>query len=360
MKRISLKQLILGGVVFTVATLSIVGTSSAPQYRTTTIEETSVKKEIDFTTNWYPLGYAKVGLGASSNIKQVRVKTGSSVKKNDVLAQLTDDTEYNQYKSAQAAYIAAIRAKKSAESTPMTPQSTIDSLQGQINSAYYQMKNAEVNLNKKKVKSPITGTVIDISISDYSESGSSSLTPSLTGSAVSSSGNFIVVANSKDASFTTSVSERDIAKLTPDMKVSITTRVNSEILTGKIVKLAKTPTTDGVEDPTYFVTIKLDTYPKFAFGTKMEGSILTTYKEKAQAIQIDAITVESSTTGSVLVLSGDGKVETKKVTIGAVGDEAVEVTGGVNQSTNIVVDQLPDKKVITLRPWLKKLLGINQ
>ncbi len=353
MKRLSLKQLLAGGIIISLSVVSIFGTSSIPQYKTTTLQSAVVKKEVDFTSYWYPQGYAKVAVGSSSlDVKHVKVKEGDSVDKGEVLVQLVDDTEYNQYKAAQASYYAAIKAKKNAEATPMTPQSTIDTLQGQINSAYYQVKNAEVNLNRKKVKSPITGKVVEIDITDYSTTTTSALSAS-----VSTLGNYIVIANVKDASFTATVGERDVAKLKTGMEVSITTRVSENVYRAKIVKISKSPVTSTTADAEYQIVVKFDTYPsELAYGTKLEGAIITANKEGASAVQYDALTIDSATTGSVLILNND-QVTPRNVTIGVVGDDSVEVLSGINENEQIVIDQLPDKKVITVRPWLKKLFG---
>lgn len=355
MKRLTLKQYLLGGVVVTIVAFSLLGMSSIPQYKTVTIKTGTVKKEIDFTTNWYPVGYAKVSLGSSQDIRKIHVKEGDVVSSGKVLAQLNDDTEYNQYKAAQASYYAAIKAKKNAAATPMTPQSTLDTLQGQINSAYYQVKNAEVNLNKKKVKAPITGKVITISVSDYT-SASTSAASALT---TTSSGNYIVLANNKDASFVANVSDRDRAKLQVGMNVTLTSRISDELLIGVVTKLAKTPVVAGVEDPTYQITMLLDEYPtSIPIGTKLEGSIIILDKPNVRAVQYDAVTVESFQMGTVLVLK-DEKVETVNVGIGAVGDDVVEITSGLTENDEIAIDKLADKKILTFRPWFKKLFGIK-
>ncbi len=353
MKRISLKQLLVGGLVVTVAVYSLFGVSTLPQYKTTTISTGTVRKEIDFTTNWYPTGYSKVSLGTSADISKVYVKEGDKVTNGRVLAQLNDEVEYNQFKATQASYYAAIKAKKNAAAIPMTPQSTLDSLQGQINTAYYQVKNSEVNLNKKKIKSPITGRVITVQLTDFS--GASSSNP-LT--ATGTTGNYIVIVNDTVPAFTASVSERDVAKLTTGMKVVLTARTSDLSLEGKVTKISKTPITVGVEDPTYQITMTLDKYPATPYGTKLEGSVVTIDKANVSVIQYDAITIDSSTEGTVLTLK-DGKVSTVTVGIGAVGDDVVEVTGGISGTDQIVIDQLADKKIIGLRPWIKNLLGLN-
>jgi len=170
MNRISPKQYVVGTVAVVAIFFLLFGSQTLPQYRTTNLVRGEVKKEIDFTTNWYPVGYANVSLGNSLDIRKIVVKEGATVSKNTMLAQLNDESEYNQFKTAQASYYAAIKARNSAKANPLTPSSTLDTLQGQINTSYYQMKNAEVALNRKKLKSPIAGKVISIQVSDYSNS----------------------------------------------------------------------------------------------------------------------------------------------------------------------------------------------
>jgi len=355
MNRISPKQYVVGTVAVVAIFFLLFGSQTLPQYRTTNLVRGEVKKEIDFTTNWYPVGYANVSLGNSLDIRKIVVKEGATVSKNTMLAQLNDESEYNQFKTAQASYYAAIKARNSAKANPLTPSSTLDTLQGQINTSYYQMKNAEVALNRKKLKSPIAGKVISIQVSDYSNSSAGS---ALGAAGATSSGNFIVIANNKDASLNATVSSTDVARLATDMKVTFTAKGVDTVLTGKVDKISKTPVTIGAEDPTYQITIKLDAYPSTHFGIKLDGAVVTAQKSDALIIQYDAITLDSVTKGSVLVLK-NGVVTTVTVEVGTVGDDAVEVTGGLSETDSVVVDKLADKKIITLRPWIKNLLRLK-
>jgi len=355
MKRISLKKLVIGVLGSIVLLVSLFGTESIPQYRTTKLQKTDVQKEIEFTANWYPVGYATVSLGNSLDIRKVYVKENQKVSKGTVLAKLNDETEYNQYKAAQATYNAAIRAKWNAEDTPGTPQATIDSLQGQINVAYYQMQNAQVAMNKKLVKSPIAGKVISVTIADYSNSVSSS---SLLSGTTAASNNFIVIANTTNPTLQVEVTDKDIAKLEKNMEVTFTNRLTDEILAGKVTAINMAPVSTAVEEPTYKISIKLDNYPTLPYGTKLEGAIVTASKTNALSIQYDAITLDSANSGTVLVLR-NSKPEAVMVKVGTVGDDAVEVTEGLTEDDEVVVDKLADKKVIAFRPWIQKLFGRN-
>lgn len=360
MKRISLRKLFMGVVIFVAVVFTLFGSEAIPQYRTTKLQKTDVQKEIEFTTNWYPVGYATVSLGNSLDVKKVYVKENQKVSKGTVLAKLNDETEYNQYKTAQASYNAAIKAKWNAEDTPGVPQSTIDSLQGQINVTYYQMKNAEVAMSKKLIKSPISGKVISITFADYSNS-SSTLTSSLLtgGSSSTASGNYMVIADTTNAVLRVEVSDKDLAKLDSGMIVTFDNRVTEEVLTGKVTSINNAPLSATAEDPTYAITITLDKYPTLPYGTKLDGAVITASKQGTLAIQYDAITLDSTTSGTVLVLR-DGNVDTVNVKVGTVGDDAIEITEGISESDEVVVDKLADKKVIAFRPWIKKLFGINK
>lgn len=360
MKRISLRKLFISVVVTMVVVFTFFGSEAIPQYRTTKLQKTDVQKEVEFTTNWYPVGYATVSLGNSLDVRKVYVKENQKVSKGDVLAKLNDETEYNQYKTAQASYNSAIKAKWNAQKVPGTPQSTIDSLQGQINVAYYQVKNAEVAMSKKLVKSPITGKVISITFADYSNS-SSTLSTGLLASGGSSavSGNYMVIADTTNAVLRVEVSDKDLAKLELGMAVMFENRVTEEVLNGKVTSINKAPLSATAEDPTYAIMVTLDKYPTLPYGTKLDGAVITALKQGTLAVQYDAITLDSATSGTVLVLR-DGKVETVNVKVGTIGDDAIEITEGLTEADEVVVDKLADKKVIAFRPWIKKLFGINK
>ena len=355
MKRPSIKQIFIFGTVGLVVAFALFGVESIPQYKTTTIQLGTVKKEIDFTTTWYPVGYAKIALGNAQDVRKIYVKEGQMVGSDTVLAQLNDDVEYNQYKTATSSFYAAIKARDNAKANPMTPKATLDSLTGQVNVTYYQQKNAKVALDKKKLKSPVAGRVVTIQMTDYTGATAAS---ALTGAATT--GNYIVVVNQKNPSVVATISEKDTAKVKLGMEVRLTSRVDDTVLTGKVSKVSSTPVTVGVEDPTYQITFTLGAFPKnISYGAKLEGTIVTAEKENTKNVQYDAITIDTSKTGSVLVLK-DGKVSTVSVDLGIVGDDAVEVVGGLSDTDQVVIDQLADKKIITIRSWLKTLLGQKQ
>jgi len=352
MRRISLKKLAIGILVTVVVLFALFGIESVPQYRTTKLQMSDVQKEIEFTTNWYPVGYATVSLGNANDIQKFYVKENQKVSKGAVLAKLNDESEYLQYKTAQASYYAAIRAKQSAEDTPMTPDSTIAQLQGQINVAYYQMKNAQAAMNRKLLKAPIAGRVISIVIADYTTGGASSVLSATNSTAT----NYMIIANTVDPVVNIEVTDKDLVKLTKGMRVVFTNRLNDDELTGKVTTISKSPLSTAFEDPTYNVRVRLDEYPTLPYGTKLEGAIVTAEKSGTTSIQYDAITLDSATTGTVLVLR-DGKPEVVIVTVGVVGDDSIEVLAGISETDEIVVDKLEDKKVIAFRPWIRNLFS---
>lgn len=339
------------------------GSEAIPQYDTTGLKKNTVMTVVDFTSTWYPTGYAKISLGAKSDIKKVNVKEGQYVSKGQVVAELVNVQEYNQYKTAWASYNAAVYNMRSVEDNPLATDNQVKAAQQQVNSAYYQMKNAEYAMNKKKLKAPISGTVVTISKRDYESSGASaaslySSAASLTTSASSSSGNYIVIVNGRNPTFTAQVTEREVVQIEKGDVVTVTSKLNEKKLKAKVTYIGKAPIVEG-EDPRYEILVKLDEFPKgYPYGIKLEGSIVTEKLENVDSVPYESVTIDSETEGSLIVLE-NGELVSRKVEIGLVGDDSVEVLGGLSESDEIVIDQLEDKKVIRIRPWLRNLFKKN-
>lgn len=364
------------------------------QYKTTTLDSHALEKTIDFTALWYPVGYAKVNLGSYSDVQSVMVKEGDMVVAGQAIVQLQNQSEYNQFKAAQSSYYAAIEAKKAANAasntsititpipgvldTPITipvalPSLTSSSqLQGVINSTYYQMLSAETNLAKRVLKAPVAGMVVAVVFEDYSTSGSTGGIPSslaglsgLTSTTASAgnSGNYIIIASTTDTRITASFSDQEIVAMKIGMPVRLTSTLSDVPLTGKVSHISRVPTiqsTSLTEEPSYKVTMTLDVYPDYPYGSKLEGNISIAKKEQASVLPFDSVTLDSASKGSVLVYhKNTATTERKSVSLGLIADDAVEITGGITSDDAVVIDRAPSKKIITIRPWIKNLFRKN-
>ncbi len=354
-------------------------------YKTQQPSSGNVAKEIDFTTYWYPVSYTKISLGAFSDIKSINVREGYSVKKGEMIVEMKDESEYNQYKAAQASYSAAAAAKNAASAgtsisipdlgipgvpTTVTIPSTTSAsqIQAQVNAAYYQMKNAELNLNKRKVFAPFDGKVLTVYQNDknMSASGSSSLPASLgisslsmgaSSSSSSSGGNYLIIVSDSDARIVISLSEQEIAQVKKDMPVTIRSRVTDKEFSGVVSHVSMTPSaSSAVDAPSYEVTIALKEFPaEVPYGGKLEGAIVIASKENVATVPFDAVTIESFSKGSLLVLE-NGTAVRKTITLGIIGEDVVEITEGLETPAEVIIDKEEPKQIIALRPWLKKLL----
>ncbi|WKZ24265.1 MAG: biotin/lipoyl-containing protein [Candidatus Dojkabacteria bacterium] len=354
MRKVSKKSIVIVIVLLIGVFVTLFTSESIPQYSTTTLATQEIKRSIDFTAYWYPVSYTEIALGSSTDIKKVMVKAGDVVKKNQVLVELVNDVEWNQFKAAQAGYYAAIRAKRNAEAQVGTPQATLDSLQGQINAAYYQMKNTEVALQRKKITSPRAGKIISVTTKAYASPSASGL------ASVASTGNMIVMVDAQDKTFIAEVSERDVMRIEKEMEVEVQTRVSERILRGKVTAVSANPISKTTEDAKYRIEISFTEYPQeITFGSKLEGNIIVITKSVEQSLPYDAVTVQQDQTGTVLVLNEQGQAVDVAVLVGAVGDDAVEIISGISKEDKVIVDTLPDKRITTVRPWVKKLFQMN-
>jgi multidrug efflux pump subunit AcrA (membrane-fusion protein) len=366
MNKTVIKRIALGSIGALILWSILFTSEKEIVYSTVTLEQSAIFKKIEFTALWYPVSYSKVSLGTVQDIKKIYVKEGDRVLAGQVIVQLTDDLEYNQFKTAQTSYYSAINNKNAAEKAaaelPPNPSTNtqITQLKGAINTAYYQMKTAEVSVNKKKLKALLSGNIVAVVYEDFSGSSSAgSLSTSLTASAASG-GNYIIIANNKDARLSLTLSEQDVVQLKKGMNVSMTSRVSEKIYSGEILSVAKIPVvqlSSTTEEPSYKVVIKLDSYiVDIPYGSRLEGSVKIAEKQSTGTVPYDAVTIDSASEGSVLILN-NGKTEKKTVKIGIVGEDLIEVTEGLSTTDQVVIDNISTKSIIVLRPWIKNLIS---
>ena len=183
-----------------------------------------------------------VGAQASGQIKKLRVELGDQVKQGQLVAEIDSMTQQNALQNAQAALknIEAQRAAKQAQLSNYraafvrqqamlaknltakadyddaqamlaTTEAEIRALDAQIVQAQIEVNTAQVNLGYTRIVSPIDGTVVSVPV----EEGQ-------TVNAVQSAPTLIKVANLDTMTVKAQISEADVIKVAPGMKVWFT------------------------------------------------------------------------------------------------------------------------------------------
>ncbi len=209
------------------------------QFLTATVEQRPLQQEVLADGTLSASKLVSVGAQASGQIKSLLVDLGDQVKQGQLVAEIDSMTQQNALQNAQAALknIEAQRAAKLAQLTNfraafarqkamlaknLTPKADYDSalatlsateaeiraLEAQIAQAQIEVNTAQVNLGYTRIVSPIDGTVVSVPV----EAGQ-------TVNAVQSAPTLMKVANLDIMTVKAQISEADVIKVEPGMKV---------------------------------------------------------------------------------------------------------------------------------------------
>ena len=219
-------------------------------------------------------------------------------------------------------------------------------------SAQAQVATAQKNLDDTTLRAPVAGVVAAVNghVGDQSGSGSAS-TGSSTGSSASSTGSSTATSSSSSSSSSGFVDLTDINLLdvkvgftesdAPKVKVGQTTTVTLDALpnqtfTGHVIEL-DTDSTLVSNVVTYYAKVAFDSA---AAGVKpgMTASVNVVLDKRDNVITLPTSAVSTTgTSQSVTVKAKDGSESTKTIAIGLRGDNAVEITSGLNAGDQVVI-----------------------
>lgn len=379
-------------------------------YETEKIKHMDLTEVYTFNCILYPKKYQKITLEGADSIKEVYIKTGSFVKKGDILVQLDDSAQNSQYQSAWNTFnqlastrndlqtlesvlnegqnydtqaIRDILAQNgltndeinniintlNLSSNSQTSNIELTSLvQSSINSTYQQMQIYQEQIQSRKIVSPFDGTILFIqtdksgntNTSDLSYMGISIPSDSLNSMSESSTlnptsnENFILIADTSGWSSNIKVKERDLLRIKQDMQIYLTSLNTKEIFYTKVENVYSFPDNLGSEEPIYTVTFNIDIKDsKISFGSNLKGEIIINQKQNVLVTPIDSLIYENNET-YVNILSPTGTTKSKVIT-GIQNDYYIEIINGISENDEVITDILKPTKKITTRSWLKKL-----
>ena len=132
------------------------------------------------------------------------------------------------------------------------------------------------------------------------------------------------------------VSELDVSRLAPDMKVSVTLDAFPGETFEGILKTINSRETEIEGVPVYEAFVDLTSNPEIKTGMSAKGTIVLTSRTNVLAIPSYFITKEGNVS-TVKVLTSGGKEEDRTVTLGLSGsDSMVEVTSGLKEGDTVV------------------------
>lgn len=367
------KKRILGIAVVLIILAAIYYFNLQSQPKTTYLTETAkysdIQQTVVATGTVRSSNRVEVGARVSGKVEKILVKLGQKVKKGELIAELDSITQENTLNSAQA-QLAAYKAQlvaaqtayrvansnfqriaklykrkasslddyENAQNNLDSTKANVEQIQAQIKQSEIEVNTAATNLNYTKITSPIDGTVISIPVSVGQTVNANQTTPTI-----------IQVADLDTMLIKPEISEGDITKIKPGMKVQFTTLAEpDEIYQAEIASVDPALTTltdneysESVSDTNaiYYYANVLVPNPehKLQIGMTTQNTIITAQKQHVLVVPTLAIRTRNGQ-NSVQILDGDKVVE-KVVQIGLHDDINTEILSGLNEGDNVILSQ---------------------
>lgn len=367
------KKRILGITVVLIILAAIYYFNLQSQPKTTYLTETAkysdIQQTVVATGTVRSSNRVEVGARVSGKVEKILVKLGQKVKKGELIAELDSITQENTLNSSQA-QLAAYKAQlvaaqtayrvansnfqriaklykrkasslddyENAQNNLDSAKANVEQIQAQIKQSEIEVNTAATNLNYTKITSPIDGTVISIPVSVGQTVNANQTTPTI-----------IQVADLDTMLIKPEISEGDITKIKPGMKVQFTTLAEpDEIYQAEIASVDPALTTltdneysESVSDTNaiYYYANVLVPNPehKLQIGMTTQNTIITAQKQHVLVVPTLAIQKRNGQ-NSVQILDGDKVVE-KVVQIGLHDDINTEILSGLNEGDNVILSQ---------------------
>lgn len=299
----------------------------------------------------------------SGTIADLSVKVGDTVKKGDYLFSVINDDLDANVAQATASYQQAVNNLESAKNQKLSAEAEyrvadkkddkdddvytkrqLVVIENKIALAQGEIVQAQKNLSasatsyrniisdagKRRVTSPIDGTIIEVSIKNGDELGSSSN---------NASESAIIVGDLDTLKAEIPVNEVDITKVAVGQKVSITLDALEDItFTGEVEKIdAIGVATSGVVN--YGVTVKFDKLDERMKPT-MSVSAIISVSEKADVIMVSSSAIKSGRNGDYVEILENGAPKRVIVTVGDTNDTSTEIVSGVSVGDEIITQTI--------------------
>lgn len=318
-----------------------------------------------------------VGAQASGQIKRLRVELGDRVKQGQLVAEIDSMTQQNALQNAQAALknIEAQRAAKQAQLSNyratfarqqamlarnltakaeyddaqamlIATEAEIRALDAQIVQAQIEVNTAQVNLGYTRIVSPMDGTVVSVPV----EEGQ-------TVNAVQSAPTLIKVANLDTMTVKAQISEADVIKVEPGMKVWFTIlgephkryegtlraiepapdSINNDSSSSSL-----TSSSSSSSDKTaiYYYGLFDVPNPQHRLRISMSAEVHIVLGERKNAVVIPATALDNiDGKTSVQVLDASQQVTRRQVEVGLNDNVEAEIVSGLKPGEKVVLGQ---------------------
>ena len=340
---------VLGGG-YLVATGGRSSAADTSQVRTTAVRTAAVTDTVSADGTVEAVSEVAANFGTSGTITAIKVAVGDKVQAGDVIARLDTSDATRALQLARLQLDSAEEQLDSAEegtttTDPATGESTttvnasqVASAKAQVIQAQADVDDAEAAVEATTLVAPISGTVLEVNGKVGSTAGStSSSAQGATGtSTASSSGDFVVVANTRALQVSISVPESDVGSLEAGQKATVTfPAIDGAEATGTITTIDPSGTASN-SVVTFGVVVRLADVPS-SVRLGQSASVTVTTASVSDAVVVPSTAVTTAGARSTVTLLKDGQQVATVVTLGVVGDSFTQITDGVAVGDQVVL-----------------------
>jgi macrolide-specific efflux system membrane fusion protein len=334
---------LLAGVYWAYETLSGPATTQAAgaSVRTVPVQQGTVTRTVTADGSVESASTASAGFVTGGTVTAIRVRVGQVVKKGQVLAKVDPADAQRGLDAAEADLDAANDAVDRAESAG----SDTSSAANEVDQARLAVDEAEAAVAGTTLKAPMAGTVTAVNGTLGSSSSGTGSASSGGGSqggdggqeeSSSSSSGFVEIADLTRMQISAAFAEADATRLKEKQAATVTWNALSGATAAAAVAAIDPSATTANNVVTYGVTLTLDRVPTGAkVGQTVSVAVTTGSVQNATYVNAAAITTVGNR--HTVTVIANGVRETRQVEIGLEGDQATQITSGVEAGEQVVI-----------------------
>lgn len=337
--------------------------ATAPQ--TATVKRGNLSVQVTATGILQPSNYVDVGAQVSGQLKTILVAVGDQVDTDTLLAEI-DPTVYLAQVDASRAQLRSQQAQlkdkqaqltlaqlqhtrqrnlmaenattrdtlQSAAANLLSAQAQVEALKAQIAQTESSLRADEANLDYARIYAPLSGTVVSIEARQGQTLNTNQQAPTL-----------MRIANLATMTVEAKVSEADVSKLSPGMKVYFTTLGNPERRWhSELRKIEPTPIIEN-NVVLYKALFDIDNQSN-QLMSQMTTQVFFVQAEAKDAllVPLSALTFpdpEQAHQASVTLLNAQGQRETRTVTVGVSNRIQAEIVAGLSAGDQVLLNVAP-------------------
>ena len=335
-------------------------------YVTAGVERGDVESTVVAAGIVQPVAYVDVGAQTSGVLKSLKVKRGDQVKKDQLLAEIDPVLADTALTAADATLdnMVSLRVVKKAQLVLAKAQmrrneelfghgdgsisgndrditragydvavAEVDALSAQIKQATASVDTAKANLGYTKIRSPMAGEVVSITLLEGQTLNANQQAP-----------NILRIADIGTVTVWAQVSEADIVRVKPGQEVYFTVLGQPRRWSGRIRQVLPTP--ELINNVVFYDVLFDIPNPGRELKIQMTSQVFVVLARARGVLLIPAAAIGNAGEGAQIklkVLKADGKVEKRTVKIGIKSELFAEIKSGLEEKELVVIREIEPK-----------------